>query len=410
MQELLYLVHRLPYPPNKGDKIRSHHLLKHLSQHFKIHLGAFVDDPADWHYVQALTECVSGTLKLLPLNPRWATLRSLAGLLSGAPLTLPYYRNDALQNWVDQLLANRPVHQAIVFSSSMAQYLVAYPELHRIVDFVDMDSDKWQQYAARKSWPMNWIYRREARLLFDYERTIASCFDAATFVSNTEAQLFLQQAPECASRVSYFNNGVDLEYFSPAHNYQNPYPPLERVLVFTGAMDYWANADAVVWFAREVFPALRAQFADVRFYITGTRPGAKVQALAGHGIVVTGSVADIRPYLAHAALCVAPLRVARGIQNKVLEAMAMARPVIVSPQALEGISVQTGLEVIIAENAAAFISHISAQLSEPDNALGKAARRRMEQSYSWHSSLQRLDCLLGLGSMLDEPFNQSGQT
>lgn len=410
MQELLYLVHRLPYPPNKGDKIRSYHLLKHLSQHFKVHLGAFVDDPDDWQYAQALTKMVSGSVKLLPLNPRWATLRSLAGLLSGDPLTLPYYRNVALQNWVDQLLADRPVHQAMVFSSSMAQYLVAYPELHRIVDFVDMDSDKWQQYAEHKSWPMNWIYRREARLLFEYERRIAGCFDASTFVSSAEAQLFQQQAPECASRVSYFNNGVDLEYFSPARNYQNPYPPLERVLVFTGAMDYWANADAVGWFAREVFPALRAQFADVRFYIVGFRPGAKVQALAGDGIVVTGSVANIRPYLAHAAIAVAPLRIARGIQNKVLEAMAMARPVIVSPQALEGITVKTGQEVILAENAAAFISHISAQLSQPDNALGQAARRRMEQSYSWDSSLQRLDSLLGLRPMVIDPFNQSGQT
>ncbi|MCX7194209.1 MAG: TIGR03087 family PEP-CTERM/XrtA system glycosyltransferase [Proteobacteria bacterium] len=407
MEELLYLVHRIPYPPNKGDKIRSHHLLKHLSQHFKVHLGAFVDDPDDWKYAQVLTGMVSGEVKLLPLNTRLAKFCSATGLLSGDPLTLPYYRNVEMQRWVKQVLANRPVRQAVAFSSGMAQYLEPYPELRRIVDFVDMDSDKWRQYSKKKSWPMNWVYRREARTLLDYERHIAGCFDASTFVSDAEAALFRQRAPECANRVDYFNNGVDLDYFSPGHEYENPYPSGERVLVFTGAMDYWANVDAVSWFAREVFPALRAQFTDLNFCIVGSNPTAEVLALAGNGIVVTGSVADIRPYLAHAAISVAPLRIARGIQNKVLEAMSMARTVIVSPQALEGITAQTGSELLLACDAAAFITQIAAQLSRPDKEIGVAARMRVEQSYSWDNSLQRVDALLGLSS--DVRFNQTGQ-
>ncbi|MEZ0245212.1 MAG: TIGR03087 family PEP-CTERM/XrtA system glycosyltransferase [Methylophilaceae bacterium] len=394
MEELLLLVHRIPYPPNKGDKIRSYHLLRHLSRNFQVHLGTFVDAPEDWAYAQTLDEQLTGAIKLLPLNPRWARLRSAYGLLSGEPLSLPYYRSSAMQGWVDMLMADRPIRHAVVYSSAMAQYLTAYPELHRVIDFVDVDSDKWGQYAERKPWPINWVYRREARTLLAYERRIAGSFDASTFVSPAEAELFLQLAPECADRVSYYSNGVDLDYFSPARSYDTPYPTGERVLVFTGAMDYWANVDAVAWFAREVFPAIRAQFSDVRFYIVGSRPTAEVQALAGNAIVVTGSVPDIRPYLAHAQIAVAPLRIARGIQNKVLEAMAMAKPVVVSPQALEGIEATPGIEVLLAPDAAAFIAHIAAQLSQPDETLGPAAHQRVEQSYSWDGSLQRVDQLL----------------
>lgn len=407
MKELLFLAHRIPYPPNKGDKIRSYHLLKHLSQHFKVHVGAFVDDPDDWKYAQALTAMVSGKVKLLPLNPQLAKIHSLSGLLHGEPLTLPYYRDSGLRKWLAELLATHPIGQAVVFSSAMAQYLEPYPRLRRIVDFVDIDSDKWRQYAERKAWPMSWVYRREARTLLDYERHIASSFDAATFVSRAEAKLFQQHAPECSSRVGYYNNGVDLEYFSPTWDFEAPYPSGQRALVFTGAMDYWANADAVIWFASAVFPAVRAQFSDVCFYIVGSRPTAEVQALASDGVFVTGSVADVRPYISHAAISVAPLRIARGIQNKVLEAMAMSKAVIVSPQALEGITANTPDELILAEDASAFIAQITKQLSQPDDALGLAARERVVQSYSWNHNLQAVDKLLELNPT--DLFKDSGK-
>lgn len=396
MKELLFLAHRIPYPPNKGDKIRSYYLLKHLSRHFRVHLGAFVDDPDDWKHVEALSGMVSGELKLLPLQPSAARLRSAQGLFSGEPLTLPYYRDAAMQDWVARLLAAHPVGQAVVFSSAMAQYLEAYPDLRRIVDFVDIDSDKWRQYAERKSWPMSWVYRREARTLLEYERHVAASFDAATFVSSAEAALFKQLAPECDAHIGHYNNGVNLDYFSPCWEFDDPYPAGARALVFTGAMDYWANVDAVSWFAREVMPTLRERLPDAHFYIVGSRPTAEVRALAGAGVTVTGGVPDVRPYLAHAALAVAPLRIARGIQNKVLEAMAMAKPVVVSPQALQGITADTSHELLLAEDAAAFVAAISAQLTDPDEAIGQAARRCVERLYSWDTSLGRLDALLGI--------------
>lgn len=395
MEELLFLAHRIPYPPNKGDKIRSYHLLKHLCRNFKVHLGAFVDDPEDWKYAQSVMDMVSGEVKLLPLNPAWATLRSTYGLLSGEPLSAPYYRDTKLKSWVDQMIAKRPIRHALVFSSAMSQYVTDYPNLHRIVDFVDIDSDKWRQYSERKSWPMSWIYQREARALFAFERCIAGTFDASVFVSRAEAELFQQLAPECTSRVTYYNNGVDTDYFSPTRSYQNPYPADALPLVFTGAMDYWPNVDAVQWFAREILPSVLAHNPDTCFYIVGSRPTAAVRALAElPGVVVTGMVPDIRPYLAHARLAVAPLRIARGIQNKALEAMAMAKPVIASAQALEGITANTLEEVLLARDSEEFIATISTVLQHPQNNIGQAARTRVLTDYTWESNLKCVDELL----------------
>src|SRR5450830_1901821 len=185
---------------------------------------------------------------------------------------------------------------------------------------------------------MSWLYRREGRRLLQYEQQVAAAADVSLFVSRAEAELFRQLAPAAAHKTGFLNNGVDIDYFSPAHRFDNPYPADSQIMVFTGAMDYWPNIDAVQWFAHEVLPAVRQRHPQALFYIVGSRPSAQVLALAAlPGVQVTGTVPDIRPYLAHASFAVAPLRIARGIQNKVLEAMAMRMPVLVSAQALEGI-------------------------------------------------------------------------
>ena len=395
LPELLYLVHRIPYPPNKGDKIRSYHLLKHLAQSYTVHVGAFVDDAEDWRHADALGKIAGGEVKLLPLHPRWAKLKSAYGLLSGEPLSLPYYRDRGLQHWVDDLLSRRPISRTFGFSSSMAQYLMPHTQLLRVLDFVDIDSDKWRQYADKKPWPMRWIYRREARLLLDVERRISCDFDASTFVSNAEADMFKQLASECADKVFSFSNGVDTETFSPKQAFVSPYAADEEVLVFTGAMDYWANVDAVSWFAREVWPAVQHAHPRARFYIVGSRPSTAVQALAKlDGIVVTGSVPDTRPYIAHAKLALAPLRIARGIQNKVLEAMAMAKPTLVTSQALEGIAAQVGTEILVADDARTFQQHIRDVMAGLYPKMGESARERVLCDFSWSGNLRVVDALL----------------
>lgn len=394
-EELLFLVHRMPYPPNKGDKIRSFHMLRHLSQHYRVHLGTFVDDEADWRHVDT-ARSFCGESHFAKLNPSTARLRSLSGLLSGQALTLPYYHNAGMQAWVNDILARHPVKRILVFSSAMAQYVRQAGGRRRVIDFVDIDSDKWVQYAKSKRWPLSWLYRREGKLLLRHEREIASEFDASLFVSREEAELFKRLAPESADKTSYFSNGVDTGYFSPEREYSNPYPANEQVLVFTGAMDYWPNVDAVSWFAEEIFPAILAAHPQTRFYIVGSRPSTAVNELARlPGIKVTGTVADIRPYLAHARLAVAPLRIARGLQNKVLEAMAMEKIVVSSPQAAEGIQATLGEELHVASSAQAFGQTILTLLAEKAcGPMGKAARARILTDYDWDSCLAQVDALL----------------
>ncbi|MEW5789520.1 MAG: TIGR03087 family PEP-CTERM/XrtA system glycosyltransferase [Pseudomonadota bacterium] len=392
-RDLLYLVHRIPYPPDKGDKIRSWHLLRHLARDWRVHLGAFVDDPEDWRHADHLKGVCADVL-LRPLHPPRAKFRSLRGLLQGRALSLPYYRDRTLAAWVNGKLA-AGMDAAVVYSSAMAQYVMD-ASLPRIMDFVDIDSDKWRQYAPTRSWPLSWVYAREGRLLLDWERRVARTFDASLFVSPSEADDFRALAPESAGRVGYFNNGVDAEFFSPDRDYPNPFPPGIRALVFTGAMDYWPNVDAVAWFVGEALPALRRAYPEVVFYIVGSRPAADVQALAGEAVVVTGRVEDVRPYLAHASVVVAPLRIARGIQNKVLEAMAMGKSVVSSPQALEGIQARVGEEVLRAETGTEFAQAVGRVLD--GFVCGPAARSRVVTEYGWDASLAPMDALLPAGT------------
>lgn len=396
MEDILYLVHRIPYPPNKGDKIRSYHILRHLQQRYRVHLAAFVDEPGDERYRDVLAQ-MCGSLCLRPLNPRRAKLKSLSGVVTSRPLSLPYYHDAGMRSWVDQTIAEYGIRKCLVFSSSMAQYVYGdkYEHLTRWIDFVDIDSDKWAQYQKTASFLMRPVYRYEAKMLFAWEQQVAKQFDASFFVSQAEAEMFRKMAPEVASKVAHFNNGVDTEFFNPDRNYERPYAADEKVLVFTGAMDYWANVDAVVWFAKEVFAALASQDEKLRFYIVGSKPDERVLQLSQlPGVVVTGAVEDVRPYLAHADLAVAPMRIARGIQNKVLEAMAMAKPVVVSPQGYEGINANPGVELSVMATSQEWRAEISRLLhSGKKIVMGRAARERVLKDYSWDGALMPLDAL-----------------
>ncbi len=397
-RKLLLLVHRIPYPPDKGDKIRSYHLLRHLAARHEVYLGSFVDDPQDWQHERTLA-ALCRQVKLVDLNPKWRRLRSLSGLLTGEALSVPYYRVAALQRWVNAVVADEGITHAVVFSSTMAQYVSgpAFSGIARIADLCDVDSDKWRQYAQGKSGPSKWVYAREATRLLDYERAVAREFDATLFVTRAEAELFGTLAPESAEKIGFFDNGVDTDYFDPEQRFESPYrgdhDRARPIVVFTGAMDYWANADAVSWFVQAVWPRVRARAPEALFYIVGSNPGAEVKALESHaGVRVTGRVPDVRPYLAHADVAVAPLRIARGTQNKVLEALAMARPVVCSAAAASGLRVPTGAGFRVASEPADFAEAVLASLSA--SMANPAGRVVVTSGYSWTANLRALDALL----------------
>lgn len=411
---LLFLCHRIPYPPNKGDKIRAFHLLRHLSRHFDIYLASFVDDPKDWTGVNEVKKYCRETF-FRPLKPRLATLRSLRGLLTGEALSLPYYADNPMQRWVERTCATRNIRHTLVYSSAMAQFLPAGGKdfERKVIDFVDVDSDKWRQYAVLKSWPLSWLYHRESRCLLRCEQELAARFDAGLFVSSAEAALFRQLSPATAHKTGFYNNGVDCTYYDPHASatpaVQNPFPADCQALVFTGAMDYWPNVDAVIWFAHTVLPVLRAEHPALVFYIVGGKPTSNVLHLARlPGVTVTGRVPDVRPYLKYGVAVVAPMRVARGVQNKVLEGMAMALPVLVSRKGLEGIDAQHNEHVLLADSVDEYRRGVGEILAGLHPGLGERARARVQQAFDWDQNLPEVVTLLAQPETLSHQGGGNG--
>jgi sugar transferase (PEP-CTERM/EpsH1 system associated) len=282
----------------------------------------------------------------------------------------------------------------------MAPYLIGQPGfspgVSRVLDLVDVDSEKWRAYAAKTRTPMRYVWRREAQTLLGYERRAAMAFDRCLFVSQHESARFAELAPETIPHLDWVENGVDMSFFDPERPYPSPYGDVASPLVFTGTMNYRPNVEAVCWFARNVLPKLRDTFnPSPEFFIVGANPAPAVRSLVTiPGVHVIGAVNDIRPYIAHAAVSVAPLGIARGIQNKVLEAMALARPVVASSSAFEGVHAQPGRDLLVGDGVAQTVNLVSAVLRGEHPGLGAAARRAMLAGHDWSATLRRLDTML----------------
>jgi sugar transferase (PEP-CTERM/EpsH1 system associated) len=395
MKKLLYLVHRLPFPPNKGDKISSNNMLNYFSGRWRVHLGTFVDDPEDWQYVNLVREkCEDSCIVNLPRLKR--VTGSLAGLMGGQALSLSYYDNAELQAWVRRSIARECPDAVLVFSGVMGRFVKGLlPEHVPVVfDAEDVDSEKWRSYAQAKRWPISWLYRREAKKLLAYERAMAAATHVSIFVSQEEASLFKQLAPESAHKVHYRTQGVDSAYFDPALSYDNPYQPGQKVLVFTGAMDYWPNVEAVKWFCQHVLQAVLAREPDFLFCIVGMKPAEDVRQLGKlPGVRVTGGVPDVRPYLQYALAACLPLQLARGIQNKALEAMSMTLPVLATQDALVGIVEYPGVLATVANDADAMIAAAVALMAQPRQ-VNTAGRACVLEHYNWDTNLRRMERFL----------------
>lgn len=315
------------------------------------------------------------------------------------PCAYHNYRSLELKHWVDQKIHREGISRVMVFSSSMAQYANAGGAVRSVIDFVDVDSEKWRQYSRRHRWPLSWVYRREGERLLAYEREVAQWASASVFVTEEEASVFREKAPDLTGSIRSIVNGVDAEFFSPDRSYEKPFSGDEPTIVFTGMMDYWANIDAVDWFARETFPLVRENHQKTRFVIVGARPDRAVEQLASlPGIEVTGRVADVRPYLAHANVVVAPLRVARGIQNKVLEAFAMARPVVATSAAMKGLDIPEALRVHVADDVHGLATRVGKILDASSPTLekfGRIAREWVQTRHDWTQTLRPVAELIG---------------
>ncbi|MFN3469680.1 MAG: TIGR03087 family PEP-CTERM/XrtA system glycosyltransferase [Novosphingobium sp.] len=399
MNEVLFLAHRIPFPPDRGDKIRSCHILRHIAALAQVHVACFADDAADMAHEGELAAIAAS--HCLVMRGRSLMRAGAQALLAGKPVSLTAFADRQIAAYVARVLAERPIGAIYVFSGQMAQYVPADFAGRVVMDFVDVDSAKFEAYAADAAAPMRMLYRREARLLSRFESGVARRASVSLLVTDEEAELFgerLSSGPRPLIRS--LGNGIDTGFFDPAAVETAEVAARSGPqITFTGQMDYPPNIAAVEMFARKVMPLIRRAFPDAGFSIVGRAPTAAVRALDGiGGTRVTGAVPDVRPWLAGADLVVAPLMIARGVQNKVLEAMAMARPVLATPAAATGIPARHDEQIVVAEGAEGLAQEAIRLLRDRTlaDAIGRAARGFVLKECSWPGVLAPLGGLLGL--------------
>ena len=395
MDEILFLAHRIPWPPDRGDKIRSYHLLQKLTQMAPVHVGAFAEN-AEEELAAANPPLTNIASLCAPVRSKSNAVAGVEAVLTGKPVSLSAFGSKALQHWVNDKLASGRISHIVVFSGQMAQFVPDSYTGPLIMDFCDVDSAKFASYAEEGNVVMRWVNRREERLLSAFEAKVAARADASLLVSEAEAALFRKRSG--AANVQALGNGIDTVFYDPSAKFKKLHPIFpDPLIAFTGQMDYRPNIEAVADFAHNAFPAIRSSHPETTFAIVGRNPTQAVVDLSAlPGIMVTGAVDDVRTWLAAADVVVAPLRIARGIQNKVLEAMAMARPVVASIAAAEGIDAQDGTHFRVAASAAQEAEIVNDLLNNLPvrQALGQAARAHVMEHYGWDGQLRLLVALL----------------
>lgn len=393
-RNILFLCHRLPYPPNKGDKIRSYALLKHLVSRGTVHLACFVDDRADLVHLDAVRAMVGGECYFEFLGPLTKAVRGVRALAQNEAITVGSFRSARLESFLERLLHKTRFDDVVVFGSAVAPYFFkakCRPE-RVLFDMVDVDSDKWQQYSDGSVGLRKWLYHREGSTLLKIERLGTRLFGKTILVSEFEAETFRKMAPESANKIDSITNGVDLTYFAPG-NFASPFSGEEHPIVMTGHMGYRPNYEGALWFLKDIFPLVQRAIPTARAYFVGASPPLELRAAAGAHIAVTGRVADVRPYLNFASAVIAPLRIARGVQNKVLEAMAMAKPVVATQEATRGLTgVKSGVHLWVANEPRPFSEAvISALKGDERETVAQAAQDHVLKNHDWASLLRRLD-------------------
>jgi sugar transferase (PEP-CTERM/EpsH1 system associated) len=388
--KILMLAHRLPYPPQTGDKVRAYHIARHLAQKHELTLAFLVDEPRPEQALSALQKEIPDLAYSRIARTR-KRLFALFSLACGGSATLAYFHSPDFGAQIDDRLSMDRFDLIYVSSSSMAQYVRNPHRLPIIMDFVDVDSDKWLQYSTRLARPKAWVYRLEGMRLQQHELAAARQANRCIVATRQEEALLHSFAPWAPTTV--IENGVDLDYFTPSSE-----PAQDSTIVFTGAMDYFPNIDAVLYFSEAIFPKIRARLPGARFLIVGKNPAPVVRRLASRrdGVEVTGQVPDVRPFFQGSSVGVAPLRVARGIQNKVLEAMAMGLPVVATSKAHEGLDARPGRHLFIEDDPGRFADLVVKLLDSPQlrAAVGGAARSFVEDHHSWTGSMAKLDRVL----------------
>lgn len=400
MGEILFLAHRVPFPPNRGDKIRSAHLLKKLASLAPVHVGCFAETDEDRAATAdvarlAASHCVANRGKPL-------VLAGAQAVLAGKPVSLTAFHSARLARWVRDTMASRPITTIVIFSGQMGQYIPDRFDGRVVIDLCDVDSAKFEGYAAAGQ--RVWLNTREARLLSREEERLARRADTTILISENEAELFKSrlQFPSMAN-VEVMGNGIDAKTFDPSTI--TPHPALSARpgphFVFTGQMDYPPNEQAALWAIGSFWAAFQHDHPAAEVHIVGRNPTAALKRMgAREGVTVWGEVPDVRPFIAAASCVIAPLTIARGVQNKVLEAMAMERPVLLTPEAATGIAAKDGEHWMLCDAEPEDMGErVEALLADPDAArrMGRAARQFVLENHDWDAMLSPLEDWIDLG-------------
>ncbi len=401
MSEILFLAHRIPFPPDRGDKIRSHHVLKRLAELAPVHVATLAEDDFDRAEESALAAVAASYHLAQRSKP--LPLAGLEALASGKPVSVTAFHSRALAGYVAKVLATRPIGAIYVFSGQMGHYVPASFKGRVVMDFVDVDSAKFEAYGKAKSGPRGWIDAREGRELAREEARLAGRANVSLLISKEERDLFVSRLPAGSkANVQVMGNGLDAEFFDPAS--VDPAGELAAMtgqkIVFTGQMDYAPNIAAAHRAIDAIMPMVRDACPEATFHVVGRNPPESLLARHGsQGNYVWGRVPDMREWLIGADLALVPLDIARGVQNKVLEAMAMRLPVVLSPGAATGIPAQDGVHFAIGMSDRELADAVIGLLQSPARAaaMGTAAREWIVAEASWQAALAPLPAWLGLG-------------
>jgi polysaccharide biosynthesis protein PslH len=405
MMRIFYVCRRVPFPPDRGDKIATFNEIRHLSTKHEVHVFCLADGARDLDNIAGLGEYAE-SITAVPVNASAIRLRALKALFVGKSLSVAALNEPKLHAAIRRKAEELKPDLIMVYSCNVAQFAEPFPHLPRIMQFGDLDSLRWGQYAERSTPPFNWLYRVEQRRFLAYERHIARTFSHALVHTQVEKRDFERLIPGVP--VSLVGNGVDLDRFRSSGRPKRP-----ASLVFTGVMDYLPNVDAVVWFCNEVLPIVQAQVPAAHLTICGSRPAAAVRRLAKRrGVTVTGPVPDTRPYLDRAEVFVAPLRMGRGVQNKLLEALAMGLPCVASTAAWSGTVVPRGEGILAADERTEFAERIVRLLQDREfraEMAGKA-RAAAETHYRWERPMAQLDRVIAAAAPSQSAMSASLET
>lgn len=391
--KILYVCHRFPFPPKRGGKIRPFHMIRHLHEAgHEVTVCSLARSAAEAEEGRGIAaHCTAFHVGVVSEPLQWT--RMIVRLPLPTPSSMGYFRSAALQRQVDQLLASQRFDLVFVHCSSVAQYVEHVQGMPKILDFGDMDSQKWLEYANYKPFPLSLGYTLEGTKMLWAEKRLARKFDLCTATTRAEWETLESYGTGVAT--DWFPNGVDAGFFSPDEATGGAYDA--DTISFIGRMDYYPNQECMQRFCKEVWPLLKVQRPALKLLIVGADPSPAIRALGQlPGVTVTGSVPDVRPYIRGSAAMVAPLAIARGTQNKILEAMAMGVPVVTSRAAAGGVDAEADHHFLVADTPQELAAAILRIVADPAERarLATSGRERMLSHHAWPNSMQRLDTII----------------